>query len=207
MTELSTTGRGERRRLQTRGRLVAAARELIIARGVSGLRIADLTDTADVGRGSFYNHFASREELVDAVVGELIEELAVGIVDETGEEDDAAVAAARADRRFIGLASTDPGTARLFVNLALAHADTIFEEAVRPYARIRLERGVASGRFRMPDVDLVLIVLIGSALALMRAILDGRAPAHAEELHAEAMLVLFGVPAGEAHEIAWRPLT
>lgn len=205
MTELSTTGRGERRRLETRGRLVAAARELIIARGVSGLRIADLTDTADVGRGSFYNHFASREELVDAVVGELIEELAAGIVAETGEEDDAAVAAARADRRFIGLASTDPGTARLFVNLA--HADTIFEEAVRPYARIRLERGVTSGRFRMPDVDLVLIVLIGSALALMRAILDGRAPAHAEELHAEAMLVLFGVPAGEAHEIAWRPLT
>lgn len=35
------------------------------ARGVKGLRIHDITSDADVGLGSFYNHFRSKEELAD----------------------------------------------------------------------------------------------------------------------------------------------
>ncbi|WP_354698008.1 helix-turn-helix domain-containing protein [Paraconexibacter sp. AEG42_29] len=203
MTEVPTVDRQLRRREQTRRRLIVAARELISAKGVAGLRIADITDTADVGRGSFYNHFASKEDLVDAVVRETIRDLAAQIVAGADESGDAAVAASAADRRFIRLAYDDVDDARLFVNLA---HENIFEDSVGPFALRALEVGVASGRFTIPNLEMALIVLTGSALTLMRLILDGRAPADADVLHAEAMLTMFGVPAEEAHRIARLPL-
>jgi AcrR family transcriptional regulator len=196
--------RHDRRRQHTRDQLVAAARQVITARGVAGLRIGDLTEIADVGKGSFYNHFDSKEALVDAVVGDMLEDLALAVLADTAAYDDAAVGASVADRRFIRLANDEPDTARLIVNLA--HAETVFEQTLRPYARIALERGITSGRLAMPNLEMALIVLFGSSFATMRAILDGTAPDRADELHAEAMLILFGVPPAEAAEISRRPL-
>lgn len=204
MTEAPAQHRGARRRAQTRRKLTAAAGELIASKGIAGLRITEITETADVGIGSFYNHFATKEELVDAVVGETLQTLAAGIVDELDEDEDPALSAAIADRRFVRIAYEAPETARLFVNLA--HGETIFEAAVRPYARRALDRGLAAGRFHVPDVDMALIVLTSSALAVIRAILEDRAPAAADVLHAESVLTLFGLDAAEAGALARRPL-
>jgi hypothetical protein len=65
---------------------------------------------------------------------------------------------------------------------------------------------VASGRFDVPDLDVFLISLTGSALALIRAILDGRAPEHAEESHAESILRVLGLSHDEARAISHLPL-
>ena len=204
MSEAVTVNRSSRRREQTRRQLTAAARDLIRSKGVAGLRIGDITETADVGRGSFYNHFNSKEELVDAVVAESLAELASAIIAGIPQDADAAVGACIANRRFLRLAYDDPAYARLVVNLA--HDDTVFADAVRPFARGALERGIESGRFRIADLDMALIILIGSALEIMRAILRDSAPADADMLHAESMLILFGLPADEAREISRRPL-
>jgi AcrR family transcriptional regulator len=42
--------------------------EIIAARGLEGLVIQDITEAADVGYGSFYNHFTSKEAIVAAVI-------------------------------------------------------------------------------------------------------------------------------------------
>src|SRR5581483_11124334 len=62
-----TVSRVARKRLQARSRLIEAASAVIAERGVEGLRLRELADRADVGFGSFYTHFASKEELVEAV--------------------------------------------------------------------------------------------------------------------------------------------
>src|SRR5262245_29092410 len=61
-------GRMERRREDTRRRLMKATYEIIARRGLEGLVIQDITEAADVGYGSFYNHFSSKEAIVEAVI-------------------------------------------------------------------------------------------------------------------------------------------
>jgi AcrR family transcriptional regulator len=196
-------GRRDRRRQRTRGELTRAARSLIAEKGIEGLRVADVTDVADVGRGSFYNYFESKEDLVEAILSDSIQTLAAISISNPAL-DDSAVLTCIADRRFIRLASEDREFARLLVNLN--RGDDLFLNATLPYARAVIEPGIASGRFEVADLDVVLIMLAGSAFALIRAILNGTVPADAERAHAEAYLRMLGVPADEAREISFRPL-
>jgi AcrR family transcriptional regulator len=197
--------RSDRRRERTRSKLADAARALIAEKGVAGLRIGEITETADVGRGSFYNHFDSKEDLVEAIVRESLEALASAVLDDLPEDEDPAVRASYADRRFIRLAYDDPTFARLLVNLH--HGDDLFATATLPYARVILQRGLKTGRLDVADLDVALIVLAGGALALIRAILAGDAPPDADMAHAESVLRMFGISAEEAREISHRPLS
>jgi AcrR family transcriptional regulator len=197
-------GRRDRRRERTRNQLTSAAQTLIAAKGVAGLRIADITEAADVGRGSFYNYFDSKEDLVAAIVSEAVQALAARVIMELPDTDDPAVRASVADRRFIRLASSDAEFARLLVNLH--RGDDLFAAATLPYARIALEAGIESGRFDVGNLDVVLIVLAGGAFGLIRAILAGDAPADADQAHAESILRLLGIPPAEARAISSLPL-
>src|SRR5271166_4708273 len=64
----TTKNRLERRREDTRRRLMKATYEIIARRGLEGLVIQDITEAADVGYGSFYNHFQSKDDVVAAVI-------------------------------------------------------------------------------------------------------------------------------------------
>ena len=65
--------RGARRREQTREKLVAAAWRVMARKGVDATAIAEITEAADVAFGSFYNHFASKEAIVEAVAAGVVE--------------------------------------------------------------------------------------------------------------------------------------
>jgi AcrR family transcriptional regulator len=64
------TNRRERRRLQTRERIFRAALKLFGERGFLATAIEDITDAADVGKGTFFNYFPTKEHILDAL-GEL----------------------------------------------------------------------------------------------------------------------------------------
>lgn len=53
---------------QTRDRIIQAAAEAFLARGVSGVRIEELMAGAGLTHGGFYAHFSSKEELVGAAL-------------------------------------------------------------------------------------------------------------------------------------------
>ncbi|MEA2346356.1 MAG: hypothetical protein QOG62_143 [Thermoleophilaceae bacterium] len=196
--------RGARRRARTRSRLTSAAWDLIAEKGVGGLRIAEITERADVGLGSFYNHFDSKEEIVEAVVTETISVLAETIVVNTADLDDPAEGVSVASRMFIRLAETDPQLARLLVNLD--RADVLFETAVHPFANAALQLGIQAGRFEVRDVDIELTSIVGSTLAIVSGILDGRLPADSDAVQAETLLRGLGMDPAEAHDISRRPL-
>ncbi len=61
--ESERTSRYTRRRQQTRDALLGAARALIAEGRASEASIQEITDRADVGFGSFYNHFDTKAEL------------------------------------------------------------------------------------------------------------------------------------------------
>ncbi len=56
--------RHERRRRQTRKQLIEAAVQLVLEKGYAAVTIQDITDRADLGRGTFYIHFKDKEEAV-----------------------------------------------------------------------------------------------------------------------------------------------
>jgi AcrR family transcriptional regulator len=56
--------RHERRRRQTRKQLIEAAVQLVLEKGYEAVTIQDITDRADLGRGTFYIHFKDKEEAV-----------------------------------------------------------------------------------------------------------------------------------------------
>ena len=60
--------RGARRRRETRSRLLEAALRLMAEKGMEGVVINEITEAADVGFGSFYNHFESKEAIHAALL-------------------------------------------------------------------------------------------------------------------------------------------
>jgi AcrR family transcriptional regulator len=191
--------RVERQRLRTRRLLLDAGRTLIAAKGVAGLRIQDITEEADVALGSFYNYFESKEELLEAVITESLSDLTSAIITNVDANTDPAEVVALANLRVVRLAYDEPDFARLIVNIG--HSEVLFGDAVHPYARIAVQRGIESGRFVVADIEVLLTAVIGGAFALIREILDGRHGANAHQAFARHVLASLGLPAQEAETI------
>src|SRR6516225_5779711 len=68
--------RGVRRKRETRSRLLEAALRLMAEKGMEGVAINEITEAADVGFGSFYNHFESKEAIYATLVDNVFEEFA-----------------------------------------------------------------------------------------------------------------------------------
>lgn len=67
--------RHERRRLQTRRQLIETTVQLVLEKGYDTITIQDITDRADLGRGTFYIHFKDKEEVVWTAFLELLQTL------------------------------------------------------------------------------------------------------------------------------------
>lgn len=65
----------DRRVRRTRGAVRQALVALIVERGWDGFSVQDLCERADVGRSTFYLHFADKEEVVDGAFADLGREL------------------------------------------------------------------------------------------------------------------------------------
>ena len=64
----------------TRLKLMNAARAVFAEKGLDLARIDAITERADVGKGSFYYHFNSKEELIGELIKEMLAEL-VRVID------------------------------------------------------------------------------------------------------------------------------
>lgn len=72
-------GRRERRRAETRERIFRAALQLFAERGFSAVTVEDITEAADVGKGTFFNYFPAKEHVFaafgDIQIGKIEQEL------------------------------------------------------------------------------------------------------------------------------------
>jgi AcrR family transcriptional regulator len=76
-------GRAQRRAGKTRMKLLDAALAVFTEIGVDAASIGKITEKADVGKGTFYRHFADKRGLLQALIEEAIEKLNVRITDDT----------------------------------------------------------------------------------------------------------------------------
>lgn len=57
-------GRRERRAVETRVRLFRCALRLISQKGLANVTVEDITEAADVGKGTFFNYFATKDHVL-----------------------------------------------------------------------------------------------------------------------------------------------
>ncbi len=72
----SVPGRRERRKADTRRRLLAAAQVLFVEKGYDATRPQDIAQAADVAAGTFYVHFAHKRDVFLAFTEDVSDELA-----------------------------------------------------------------------------------------------------------------------------------
>jgi AcrR family transcriptional regulator len=59
--------RTERRKQEVREKILAAAFDLFLAQGVNATKIEEICERADVANRTFFNHFASRQDMMRAL--------------------------------------------------------------------------------------------------------------------------------------------
>jgi AcrR family transcriptional regulator len=79
MAEPADLDRRARRKLELRGRMLQAAVALFDERGVHDTKVADICARADVAHKTFFNHFASKGQLIRELAEEATAQLLVEI--------------------------------------------------------------------------------------------------------------------------------
>jgi AcrR family transcriptional regulator len=195
----------DRRKARTRAALIRAAQTLI-AEGRTSVPILEITQAADVGMGSFYNHFETKEQLFDAAVeaaldayGELLDRVTAGI------EDPAEVFAS--SFRLTGrLHRTEPELSRVLLSNALRLLSA--DNGLAPRARRDIAAAVDAGRFDVTDLDVSVTMTAGALIALGQLLHDepGRDVEATTDRVTEDLLRMFGMTRRQAQRICSLPL-
>jgi AcrR family transcriptional regulator len=204
-TETPAPNRLDRRKARTRAALVRAAQSFI-ASGRMNAPILEITQAADVGLGSFYNHFDTKEQLFQAAVEDALDQHGALLDRLTADLSEPAEVFAQSFRLTGRLHRREPELSRVL----LTHGLTLISspQGLAPRARRDLEAGVRAGSFAIDDLDLALAVAAGSALALGQLLHEqpDRDDATATDRLTEDLLRMLGVPAAEARRICALPL-
>ena len=75
------TSRRHRRVSATRQKLLTAARAVFAEKGLDLTRIDEITERADVGKGTFYYHFRTKDRIILEVIKDVLDEL-VAVIEE-----------------------------------------------------------------------------------------------------------------------------
>ena len=195
----------DRRKARTRSALIRAAQNLI-AESRTNVSILEITQAADIGMGSFYNHFESKEQLFDAAVeavmdayGELLDNL-------TADVEDPAQVFACSFRLTGRLNRREPELSRVLLNNALRLLSA--DNGLAPRARRDIAAAVDAGRFDVADLDVAVTMATGALLALGQLLQDqpDRDVEETTDRLTEDLLRMFGVPRRQAHRICTLPL-
>ncbi len=198
--------RFERRRAETRQALVRAARQILAQSGGAGASIHAIAERADVGLGSFYNHFTGKPDLFDAAVTDALEEYAQAVEERLHGIDDPAERLAGGLRLSARMAESYPEIMQILCHSELGRIYA--GDGLAPRAKRDVEQGMAAGRFTAVDPAIALTALNGSLLALLE-LWCNQPEADSDQAAgtmAEMILHVLGLSPEEARDLARRPL-
>jgi AcrR family transcriptional regulator len=185
---------------------VRAARQILADNGEASASIQAIAARADVGFGSFYNHFDSKAELFETAVADALEEFGQTFDEHLAGIDDPAELLAAGFRLSARMADSHPELMQVLRRRGLGHVHS--DNGLSRRALRDLQAGIASGRFTALDPTIALSALGGTLLSLVelrfaRPEVDGD---EAAVNLAEMVLRMLGLSADDAHGVARRPL-
>ncbi len=195
----------QRRKMRTRSALIRSAQRFI-AEGRLNVPILDITQAADVGMGSFYNHFSTKEELFEAAVADALDDMGAVLDGVTGSIADPAEAFATNYRLSGRLFRYRPQEAALL--LANGGSLILSDRGLSPRALRDITAAIDSGRFSITDPELGLAIAGGMFVGLatlLRERPERDTDATVDEV-TERLLRTLGMTAQQARNVCRRPL-
>lgn len=192
----------ERRRLETRAKLLAATEQLVVKKGIDKTTMDDITNTADLGRRTLYYHFSSKEECVVAAVTGVYEKHATTAQDSAAGGEDPALVVARSARTVVSGLLAEPITARLADYpklLAMA-----LQQSLSRFAARDIQRGIDEQRFRLSvNQTLLNSMMIWSIVGLiMESVAQTISHDELAQAYSSMLLTSLGLTPSEARQIS-----
>jgi len=192
------------KRERTRAQLIAAAIQVFAARGVGAATVQEIALVAGMTTSTVYNHFTTKDEVVQQVGLWLAQTLCRRISDSQRGIASGAERMAIGNRRYTWLAEQSPPWALLLLDVALAAPQLL--EQVQQYALEDLRLGVKQGRFRIASEAAALNLINGTVMQAMHSVALGLAPPGHASAVAATVLRGLGMSYAAAAAVARRPL-
>lgn len=200
--------RVQKRQIRTRAQLLRAAHDLMSEKGVDETTIEQITERADVGFGTFYNYFRSKDDVavqvLDCVVHTLGQQNRMAN-QEAGVSDPVAVIA-----NSVRLTAQEMMTNPIW-RWWLKRTDLMVRRmnlGFRTFGIEDMRRANEQGYLDLPDnnVDASWSFLIWLLAGTITDIVEGNCPPEAETAMAESIMRMMGVGREHATEVSHTPL-
>ncbi len=181
-----------------------ATYEIIARRGLEGLVIQDITAAADVGYGSFYNHFLSKDAIVGATIDAARLHLKQMYERLDGLTADRAEAFAIDLRMWLHLSKADKIWGWFMIRTVLSGEE--LRSSVGGVLKRALQAGVKDGAFAPEDIDMA-HEIVGGLLLLgtLKLVSADVADDYGDKIVGTALKTL-GVPKDKVEHIMSKPL-
>jgi AcrR family transcriptional regulator len=195
--------RVDRRKRRNREALIQAGYEVMARKGIDAATMSEIAELADVGAGTVYNYFASKDELAMYVMEQVMDRLAQRIEAVTNSFSDPAQVYAFGIRNVMKAAISDQRWRRL-----LRRSEVIAGAMYRvmgPYAIRDIRNAVAAERYRVEDAELAWRQATHAIVGFSLAVCDKNILPEKIDEAVVNLLGMVGVNREEAWEIALRP--
>ena len=182
---------GRERRAKTRAKLLRAAFELLGREGGRSARIEEICNTANVARGTFYNYFASVDELFTALTFDISHDFNDATRAVIRRVPAGAIRSAFALRYYLHKARDDREWGWAMVNLSAG--GPIFGEETFNYATDSIREGMITGQFNIPSLEIGRDLMMGATLAAMMTLVRSSCDAAYPEIMVAQILRGLGV--------------
>ena len=152
VTTKQSGGRRERRKEETRRQIFQAAIKLFEKKGIFSTTVEEITEAADVGKGTFFNYFPSKEAILSALA-----ERQLGIIDRAAASAQGAPSVQPILKEMVKELSRNPARSQIMLRslMAIVMSNKLLHELFstiltkgRAKVAIIIERGQQLGEIR-----------------------------------------------------------
>jgi AcrR family transcriptional regulator len=201
--DIKPKGRVAQRQQRNREALVQAGYKVMSRKGIDSATMQEIADLADVGAGTVYSYFKSKDELAIVVLERAMHNLALRIEAVTDTFTDPAQVYAFGIRTVIEAATTDLRWQQLLYRSEVI-ASAMFN-AMGPFAIRDLETATRAGRFRVADAALTFNMAAHAIVGISLAITQKTFPDTVKDEAVVRLLCMTGIGEDEAVALANRP--
>jgi AcrR family transcriptional regulator len=153
------------RRLRTRTAILAAAQRLFATRTYETVSVEDITEAAQIAKGSFYNHFADKHQLATEIGSLLQSHVAELVARDGANHDDPAVRCVRGTMIVLRFALEHPESAKALTRLSKDHFSV--SDPLNNQAMDIIKDGIEDGTFTEVGREDAFVVVVGISQMLV----------------------------------------
>lgn len=192
------------KKLRTRRSLTHAARDLVYERGHDKISIQDITVSAGVATGTFYNHFQTKQDVFEAVLDDFREAFAQELEEVRRNLTDPALIITATLKYYFRQAQDNEMWSSYLKFSGLPGEHVLCQSHEQCLEDI--QRGAKAGRFTVDDVYFTHTLILGMVRHINKEVSEGKLGRSAMDNTVQYVLRMLGLPALVARALVQSPL-